>query len=212
MASPPLRGTSLALLSISASLRLHTTLEAKQTPRRRLHPSGPPGHDITHRSFTESCPHEPSAPTNYEVHFAGLTPALRAASGWLSPLALRFAEEPCGQLSSAAGIDLSARRIVEKSLLPVDNHSAIATSKVWHRLLAAHLRLRVKGRSCQNHFDSERVAGCPAPPCSASWVHPRPLWYREMSPSSNHRISGNGCAEEGVAIAERISSALVRGM
>ena len=39
-------------------------------------------------------------------------------------------------------------------------------SKVWHRLPAARLRLRIEGCNCCDHFDSERVAGCPAPPCS----------------------------------------------
>ena len=40
----------------------------------------------------------------------------------------------------------------------------VTTSKVWHRLPAARLRLRIMGCSCGDHLDSTRVAGCPAPP------------------------------------------------
>jgi hypothetical protein len=40
------------------------------------------------------------------------------------------------------------------------------TSEVWHRLPAARLRLRAKRCNLGDHFDSERVAGCPAAPCS----------------------------------------------
>jgi hypothetical protein len=40
------------------------------------------------------------------------------------------------------------------------------SSKVWNRLPAARLRLRIKGCNCCDHFDSERVASWPSPPCS----------------------------------------------
>ena len=37
--------------------------------------------------------------------------------------------------------------------------------EVWHRLLEASLRNWVNGCSHEGHFDSERVAGCPAASC-----------------------------------------------
>ena len=87
---------------------------------------------------------------------------------------------------------------------PSHTHQRVpADSKVWHRLPAARLRLRVKGCSYGDHSDSERVAGCPAS-CSACVDSKRRTSSkadsRDAHMSSESRLTNNSVPGREIAI------------
>ena len=98
-------------------------------------------------------------------------------SGIVTPVTTRFSEFSisnvrfCCCSTRIADSDTTAtmnRRMEIEMVIITFKSFMYLTSKVWHRLPAARPRLRDKACRYGNHSDSERVAGCPAPPCSAS--------------------------------------------
>lgn len=74
--------------------------------------------------------------------------------------------------------DLSSCKAQGRSLVAMGTkdrcgHIILPNVEVWHWLPGAPLRNSVEGCNQEGHCDSERVASCPPPSCSASLLRPR---------------------------------------
>ena len=81
-------------------------------------------------------------------------------------------------------------RLVIKRYHDKGSENSSPNVEVWHRLPGAPLRNRVKGYNYDDHLDSERVAGCPPPSCSALVGFVAAIRARSLEKHSSLSFSG----------------------